>query len=502
MSYPRLAAETAGKLPPGVRRPGYERSQLRPGILHLGAGAFHRCHQAEWTDDALESAFGDWGIVAVNLREPDLAPLLGVQDGLFCRELRDGEVRQQRLVGSIIRTEQVHDARRDPERRSLARALAQAASAEIRALTLTITEKGYCHVPATGALNLDHPDIVHDIAHPDAPVSAPGFVLRALAIRIDRGTALPAILSCDNVPDNSATLRRAVLGLAQRTASEIASRIEREARFLNTMVDRIVPATRDTDIDAFAAETGIRDTALVVGEPFRMWVIENRDGAVLPPWQAAGAIVVDDVAPFEIMKMRVLNGIQTSVSALGLIGGVGFMSEVMERAPFREFARRTMLREVLPGLPPVPGIDLQSYVEQSITRLRNPALRHGTAQITTDGSQKLRQRLLEPIRACLRLGVPADGLLLGVAGWMQAATGTTLAGQRHSATDPLSGRTQAVAEAAGGDTRALVRGLLAIGEVFGDDLRHTATLEDGIVDRLTAMRTGSVDSTLDAFLRT
>jgi fructuronate reductase len=486
----RLGPPGLGALPGDIRRPGYDRARLRPGILHLGAGAFHRCHQAEWTDDALEAEFGDWGIVDVNLRPPDLEALHGGQDGLFCRELRDTGGRDRRLIGAVIDTLTADDAS------SLDSALELAARPSIRVITMTVTEKGYCHVPATGELDAQHPDIVHDIAHPEAPASVPGFVLRALALRRERGVPWPAILSCDNVPDNGATLRRCVLGLARLTDPGLADAVERDGRFLNTMVDRIVPATREADRDAFATATGVRDEALVVGEPFRMWVIEDPYGSILPRWDLAGAMVVRNVHPFELLKMRVLNGIQTNVSALGLIGGFAFMSDVMGNQLFRDFARRTIEREVLPGLPAVPGIALPAYLEQSIGRLQNPELRHSTAQIVTDGSQKIRQRLIEPIRACAKLGIEPRGLIAGLAAWMQASTGADLGGNAHDASDPLYPRTLAVARRAGGDARTLVLGLLAIREIFGDDLASNGALVEGLVRQLEALRQHGVAAVL------
>lgn len=496
MNHQRLGAGNSGDLPAAVRRPAYDRSRLRPGIMHLGAGAFHRCHQAEWTDDALESRFGDWGIVASNLRPPDLEPLLGEQQGLFCRELRDSGTCERRLVGAVVDTVSVSDPGQDPHRLTLGRALATAAAPPIRVITLTVTEKGYCHTPATGELDTDHPDIRHDLAHPATPVSVPGFILRTLALRRQAAVPFPTMISCDNVPDNGATLRRCVLALARLTDPALADEVERSGIFLNTMVDRIVPATRPEDLERFAEETGFRDHGLVVGEPFRMWVIEDPHGCELPAWDQAGAKIVDDVMPYELMKMRVLNGIQTNVSALGLIAGLQFMSDVMGSGTYREFARRTMLREVLPGLPAVLGIDLERYVEQSIERLRNPELRHSTAQIVTDGSQKIRQRLLEPIRACRAAGLPCDGLLMGVAAWMQTATGADLAGKRHAATDPFHAITTAVAKEAGADARALVRGLLGIRAVFGEDLAGDAVVEQRLVRHLEKFRARGVSEVI------
>jgi fructuronate reductase len=485
---PRLDASTAARLPAAVQRPGYDRAQLKRGILHLGDGAFHRCHQAEWTDDALAAAFGAWGIVGVNLRPPDLGTMLGAQDGLFCRELRENGAVSRRLVGAQIAQLSVLDAAYDPHRLSLRAALEAAADPAIRLITLTVTEKGYCHVPATGALDIDNPDIRHDLAAPETPVSVPGFILAALRLRLARGHPLPAVMSCDNVPDNGATLRRGVLGLAERADPALATRLAAEAAFLNTMVDRIVPATEPGDIARFAAETGVADYGLVVGEPFRMWVIEDRQQCALPAWDQAGALVVDDVRPYEVLKMRVLNGIQSNVCQLGLLSDIAFMAEVMADARFEAFARRTIGEEVVPGLPEVPGIDVAGYVEQSIRRLKNPDLRHATLQISTDGSQKLRQRLLEPLRACRRDGRRADGLLLGIAGWMCYAAGLHWQGKPIEVGDPLAAVTTAIGRRHGDEPAALVGAMLNLKEVFGTDLAADAATRTRLTQLVAQLR--------------
>jgi fructuronate reductase len=482
VNNPRLGPGAIDRLPANIRRFGYDRSRLTPGILHLGVGAFHRCHQAEYTDDALETVFGPWGIVGVNLRVPDLEPMLGAQSGLYCRELRHhGEI-SRRLVGALVDTISVAEASRDPQRASLRRALDAASSPDIGVVTMTVTEKGYCHVPATGELDLDHPDIIHDIAHPQTAVSVPGFVLRVLAMRLAAGQPLPALISCDNVPDNGSTLRRSVLGLAQKIDPALRDRVEREACFVNTMVDRIVPATRDEDIAAFAAATGVEDRGLVVGEPFRMWVLEDRFGGPLPAWDRAGAMFVRDVAPYEILKMRVVNGIQSNLCQLGVLSGVEFMSDVMAEEGFADFARRTIAREVVAHLPDVPGIDVSAYVAETIGRLKNPALKHRTLQISTDGSQKIKQRLLEPLRAALKAGTPCGGLLLGIAGWMKYASGVDSAGKALDVLDPFAERTRAMAVASGGDPAVFVHGMLGIEAIFGADLVNNSFVKD----RLTA----------------
>lgn len=496
----RLIPATAPRLPASVQRPAYDRTQLKTGILHLGDGAFHRCHQAEWTDDALAAEFGDWGIVGVNLRPPDLGSTLGAQSGLFCRELREDGAVTRRLIGSEISHLTVFDAGYDPHRLSLAAALDAAADPAIRLITLTVTEKGYCHIPATGALDLAHPDIVHDIAHPRTPRSVPGFLLEALRLRLLRGLAVPAIMSCDNVPDNGVTLQRAVLGLAQQIDPQLVERLG-DVHFLSTMVDRIVPATEDRDIASFADETGIVDYGLVVGEPFRMWVIEDTHRCAMPAWAAVGALVVDDVRPYETLKMRVLNGIQSNVCQLGLLSDLEFMADVMGLETFEVFARRTILDEVVPGLPTVPGIDVAAYVEQSIRRLKNPDLRHGTLQISTDGSQKIRQRLLEPLRAAIAAGCPANGLLLGVAGWMCYAGGLHWRNAPIDIRDPKAAATAEIGRRLGHDPEAFVSEMLGLADIFGTDLAANAAVGTALVKFVGGLRAAPGIEVVAALLR-
>ncbi|RUT34858.1 mannitol dehydrogenase family protein [Arsenicitalea aurantiaca] len=478
----RLGPYTLSALPADVRRPGYDRARLKRGILHIGVGAFHRCHQGEFTDDALEAAFGDWGIVGVNLRAPDLDETLGAQGGLYCRELRDHNTVERRLIGALIETISVGDAA------SLERALALAADPAIRVVTLTITEKGYCHVPATGLLDTGHPDIAHDLAHPRAPRSVPGFILEMLRRRFAAGAEAPTIISCDNVPDNGATLRRCVTGLAEAGRDPLAGRIAETVNFLNTMVDRIVPATAEADIERFAAETGILDLGLVIGEPFRHWMIEGAQGRDLPAWDRVGALYVPDVAPYEILKMRVVNGIQTGLCQLGLLSGIDYMADVMADPVFARFAREMIEAEVLPHLPAVPGIDVPAYLETTLSRLTNPALRHRTAQISTDGSQKIRQRLLEPLRAALAADTPCDRLLWGIAGWMVYAGGRDHAGRTFPVNDPLAGRTLALSAETGEDAGAYVRGLLSLETVFGTDLGTRPEIVAALTDRVARLR--------------
>ncbi|TIR67033.1 MAG: mannitol dehydrogenase family protein, partial [Mesorhizobium sp.] len=292
-----------GGLPPEVRKPAYDRSALRPGIAHIGVGAFHRCHQAEYTDDLLADDFDRWGLVGINIRPPVLAETLGRQDGLYTRLIRQNNEIEARVIGSIVR---VVDSQQ-----SAAPALEVLASPDIEMVTMTVTEKGYCHIPSSGALDLDHPDIVHDLANPEAPRSVPGILARALELRMGSHGRPVTLLSCDNIPANGTILSTVVQTFAERRGNGLADWIAANVAFPSAMVDRIAPATTEADIETVEQRFGYRDSAVVVGERFRQWVIENRFAGRVPRWDRIGAAFVDDVTPFEHLKMRVLNGAQT-----------------------------------------------------------------------------------------------------------------------------------------------------------------------------------------------
>lgn len=456
---PTLDATLLHTLPTAVRRPGYDRSTLRVGMAHIGVGAFHRCHQAEFTDDALEARFDRWGVVGINIRPPRLADTLGRQDGIYTRLLRDGDHVDARVIGCLVA---VVDAQDDG-----VAAVSVLASPDVDVVTITATEKGYCHQPATGEIDRAHPDIVHDLAHPDAPRSLPGLIVRALERRrLSHGRPM-TFVSCDNIPSNGVILERVVLAVAERRGTGLVNWIERNAAFPSTMVDRIVPATAPEDI-AFVERTyGYRDSAVVVGEPFRQWVIEDRFAGRIPPWALSGATFVDDVTPFELIKMRILNAAQTSLAYLGLIAGHLYTSNDMTDPVLTGFVRRMLIEESIPTLPPAPGIDPLAYLDQSFDRLRNTAIRHRNHQIATDGSRKIVQRILNPIRERLERGEEVERLTVVVAAWMlYLISASERFGQRWTVEDPFAAEAARIAHRAGRDATSLVDGFLAHDSIF------------------------------------
>ena len=483
---PRLNAATLSALPAGVTLPGYDRSSVTPGIVHLGIGAFHRAHMAVYVDDLLLS-YPDWGIIGASLRRPDTRDALAPQDFLYALAVRDAGGTACRIIGSLM---DVIDA--NTQRDAL---LALMADPRIRIVSLTVTEKGYCHDPATGELDPKHPDIVHDLAHPDAPVSAPGIIVAALARRRALGVAPFAVMSCDNLPSNGRTCGRIVTRFAELSDPELGAWVRAEVAFPSTMVDRIVPATTDADRAEIIEITGAEDAWPIVTEPFTQWVIEDRFPAGRPPFERAGAQLVEDVEPFERMKLRMLNGSHSTLAYLGYLAGHQYVADAIGDPAFRTLIHGLMTDEVMPTLPMVRS-ELERYRDDLLARFANPSLKHRTWQIAMDGSQKLPQRLLGTIRDRLAAGQGITRLALGVAGWMRYVTGIDEKGDAIDVKDPLAARLRTIADDAGRDAQKLVDGLLKVQEVFGADLPRNTALRDTITGHLKSLYSTGVAKTV------
>jgi fructuronate reductase len=457
----------------------YDRGAVTPGIVHLGIGAFHRAHMAAYVDDLL-ARDATWGIIGASLRRPDTREALEPQDFLYSLAIRDASGTTTRTIGSIL---DVLDA--NTQRREL---LAMMSDPRVRIVSLTVTEKGYCHDPATGRLDPRHPDIIHDSGHPEAPMTAPGLIVEACRRRRDAEVAPFTVLSCDNLPANGKTTARVVTALAALRSPELAGYIETHVAFPSSMVDRIVPATTDADRAEIAALTGREDAWPIVTEPFTQWVIEDRFASGRPAFEAAGAQMVANVEPFELMKLRMLNGSHSTLAYLGYLGGYQYVSEAIADPALRALVHGLMTSEAMPTLSPETG-DLPAYRDRLLERFANPALKHRTWQIAMDGSQKLPQRLLGTIRDRLTAGQGFDRLALGVAGWMRYVTGIDEAGGPIDVKDPLAPRLRAIADAAGRDAGKLAAGLLDVREVFGDDLPTNTAFREAVTTALEAILT-------------
>jgi fructuronate reductase len=438
----------------------FDRARPAPGIAHLGCGAFHRAHQAWFTQRALDAEFDAWGIVAINLRGPSVPDALNAQDRLYTLVTRGPSGETDEIVGAIV---EALYAPADP-----ARVVARLADPASRIVTLTVTEKGYCHVPATGDLDPAHPDIAADLATPETPRSAIGFLVASLAVRRARGLAPPAILSCDNLPGNGRVLAKLVRQFAELREPKLAAWIAANVPFPATMVDRIVPATTDRDRESLRARAGYADRACVVAEPFAQWAIEEWDGP-RPAWAQIGAQFVPDVAPYERAKLRLLNGAHSLLAYRGLLAGHATVAEAMADPALARSAR-ALMAEAAATLVPVPGLDLAAYAQTLCARFENPGMRHRLAQIAMDGSQKLPQRLLGTIAESLDAGRSCPEAIAAVAAWIEFA-------RREGAKldDPLAAKLAGARD---------LDGFLSIEAVFGRDLPRDPRFRAGIAREL------------------
>ncbi|WP_254889831.1 mannitol dehydrogenase family protein, partial [Cronobacter sakazakii] len=377
--------------------PTYHRDALVARIVHLGFGAFHRAHQGVYADILAAEHGSDWGYCEINLigGEQQIADIRR-QDNLYTVAEMSADAWRARVVGVV---KQALHAQVD----GLEAVFAALCEPQVAIVSLTITEKGYCHSPATGELMLDHPLIAADLAHPETPSSAVGVIVEALARRKAAGLAGFSVMSCDNMPENGHVARNVVMAFARAVDASLAAWIEENVTFPSTMVDRIVPAVTPETLDKIEQLTGVRDPAGVACEPFRQWVIEDNFVAGRPAWEDAGVQMVDDVLPWEQMKLRMLNGSHSFLAYLGYLAGYAHISDCMNDTHFRDAARQLMLREQAPTLR-ITGVDLTGYADSLITRFANPALKHRTWQIAMDGSQKLPQRMLDSVRWHLQHG--------------------------------------------------------------------------------------------------
>jgi fructuronate reductase len=485
----RLSHGLLSELPRSVRRPQYGRDNLAIGMAHIGVGAFHRCHQAEFVDDMLEAQFGPWGVLGVNLRAPRLADLLAPQDCLYSRTLRQDARSDTRIIGALREAIDIEDES------SAEAAVAALDGPSIRVATITVTEKGYCLTPSTGALDFGNPALVEDLKGAWPPRTLIGLLALALERRRKSGGVGLTLISCDNIPSNGARLSAAVMEFAGRRSAALARWIEGNIKFPCSMVDRIVPATMREDIEEVSRAIGADDPAAVVGEPFRQWVIEDKFAGDRPPLDLAGAEFVVDSKPYEQIKMRVLNAAQSTLAYQGALVGLEFTHEAAADPVLSTLTRRMLERETSSTLPKVVGMGAAAYIDTSMARIRNAAIRHRCHQIGADGSQKIVQRLIDPLRERLAAGRPTDLLTLSVASWIAYCLGGAQRfGARWTPSDPYAETVMAIGERVS-DLVELAKSVLSIAPIFGSDMARPQLI-DPIARHLRGLLCGDARSYL------
>ena len=490
---PILSQQSLKNLPAQVHRPAYDRAQIQTGIVHLGLGAFHRAHQAFYTEQVLAAGDHRWGIAGASLRAADTRDALTPQDGLYTVAVRDTDHTDFHVIGALT------DMFVAPE--NPAALIAALAQESVKIVSLTVTEKGYCHDPASGTLNESHPDIIHDLANPDKPRSVVGLMVAALIERRRQGLAPFTVLTCDNLPANGHTVRRVMEQFTQLAHKDLAHFIAQEVAFPSTMVDRIVPATTDDDRLWVAEALGVMDRWPIMTEPFTQWVIEDHFPQGRPDWGAFGAELVRDVLPYETMKLRLLNGSHSTLAYLGYLSGYETVADAMADPHLAALIDDLMVHDVTPVLTLPQGADVAAYRRSLLNRFRNRSLRHRTWQIAMDGSQKLPQRLLSTIRERLAVHAPIDRLALAVAGWMRYVTGVDEQGQPIDVRDPFAADLRRRTDQAGMQAQALVPALLGVEAIFGKDLPHQPVFVEAVTRALDQLIRHGAKATVASFPR-
>jgi mannitol 2-dehydrogenase len=437
-----------------VALPDYDRAALEPCVVHIGVGGFHRAHQAVYFDDLAAAGERHCGVIGVGLRRPQMREALTPQDGLFTVVERGPDGDSARIIGSLLA---YHYAPDDPS--AVLNALTDP---RIRIVTLTVTGDGY-FTDADGEFTADHPDVRRDLKHPEHPVSTVGFLVEALDRRRREGAGPFTVLSCDNLPDSGRAARQAVLGFAQLRDGELASWIERHVSFPSSMVDRITPETSPRTRAEVEEAFGVPDRWPVVTETYRQWIVEDNFCAGRPPLERVGVQFVPDVAPYKLIKARLLNGGHSALGYFGILSGYATTEEAMADLRLRATLDRMLSEEVLPLLPDVSGMDLQSYRRTTLARFANPAIGDSLARLCRRGSTKMPSYLLPSLHEARASGRPHRLLVLAVAAWMRYLRGTDLTGRPIEVDDPRAEELCTRAVAGGDDPRPL----LECREIFG-----------------------------------
>ncbi|MCK0172759.1 mannitol dehydrogenase family protein [Mycolicibacterium sp. F2034L] len=468
----KLNAETLGRF--DVAKPTYPRDEITVGIVHFGVGGFHRAHQAMYVDRLLQQGDArEWGICGIGVLPGDrkMADVLAEQDGLYTLILENPDgTREARIIGSIVDYRFASDDREG--------VIELLAAPTTRIVTLTITEGGY------------------DVASlEDDAGSVFGLVTAALGRRRDRGVPSPTIVSCDNIEGNGEVARAAFTAFAERTDPELAEWITANTRFPNSMVDRITPVTTPEVTASVREDFGIEDAWPVVAEPFTSWVLEDDFGDGRPAFEEVGVLLVDDVTPYELMKLRLLNASHQALCYFAYLAGYRLVHDAAGDPLFAEFLRRYMDLEAGPTLKPVPGIDLDDYKRTLLERFANPGVRDTIARLCYGSSDRIPKWLLPVIRENLRTGAPIRLSTAVVASWARYAEGVDEDGEPIDVQDQLADTLVPLARRQRENPTAFIENRSVFGDLV-DDERFVTTY----VNVLTALHRDGARATLEALL--
>jgi fructuronate reductase len=479
MSEARLAPSALDALAPTIHRSAVPRAQLTIGIVHLGLGNFARAHQLAYTEAAMAaSGVWRWATAGVSLVTAGTVEKLAPQLGLYTLLVRDTAGVQAQLIEGLT---QVLFAPRDAEA-----VTAQIAAATTAIITLTITEKGYCIDAATGGLDRARDEIAHDRRHVDAaPRSALGWLRRGLSARMQAQAGPITVISCDNLRSNGRALQRVLTEFCADHPA-LSAWMAANVAFPCTMVDRIVPATTEADVQQAQALCTLHDAAPVACEPFTQWVIEDRFAGPRPAWERAGVQFVADVGPYEMMKLRLLNAAHSTLAYSGYLAGYETVADAMDDETLAALAERVM-RAAVVTLPASIQGESDAYITQLLARFRNRALKHRTAQIAMDGSLKLPVRVLDTVRDLLAMEADTAVHAFTVAVWMRYVFAEDEAGQKIDLRDPLAAQFAQLKQRHAYDALSFADALFALPSIFGEDIAHAITFKREVKHHLSAI---------------
>ncbi len=469
--------------------PGYSRSDLSAGIVHFGVGNFHRAHQAVYLDALFNLGLDrDWALIGAGVRpaDADMRSRLASQDYLTTVVEQEANLSQARVTGSMIDFLRVGD----PEA-----TIAKLADPNIRIVSLTVTEGGYYIDPASQKFDPTHPDIAADAANPRAPKTAFGLILAGLRRRRDGGIPPFTVMSCDNIPGNGHVTQNAVVGLAELFDHELAGWVRTKVAFPNGMVDRITPATSQRERDVLAEQFGIVDQWPVFCEEFKQWVLEDHFPAGRPALEKVGVQFVEDVAPFEFMKIRILNGGHATIAYPAGLLDIHFVHEAMQEPLIKAFLEKVERDEIIPTVPPVPDTDLGEYYQLIDRRFSNPKIGDTISRLCLDGSNRQPKFILPTALDRVKAGQSVTGLALVSALWARYCYGESDSGKVIPPNDPNWDRLTAVARQAKADPNAW----LSMTDIFGD-LSENAAYVAAFTTALASLWSRGTRTTLEAYI--
>ena len=459
----KLSLANLDALPANVGRPGYARADLSAGILHFGVGNFHRAHQAMYLDTLMSAGKArDWALVGAGVFEGEKKgrAVLQAQDWLTTLVEQEADRSEARVLGSMIDFIEPADA---------PAIIARMAQDDIRIVSMTITEGGY-FLDSSDRFDPTHPAMVADAATPGTPVTVFGMILEGLRARRDAGLPPFTVMCCDNIPHNGEVTRTTLTGLARMCDPAFADWIVANVSFPNAMVDRITPATTDREHKILADDFGVQDGWPVFCEGFTQWVLEDDFPLGRPPFEDAGVQFVPDVAPFELMKLRILNGGHATIAYPAGLMDIHFVHEAMENDLVRAFLRKLEETEIMPNVPPVPDTDLNDYFDLIERRFSNPKIGDTVRRLCLDGSNRQPKFIVPTLRDALKGDGPVEGLALESALWCRYCAGTTDSGAVIEPNDPNWDALVPVALAARERTQAWLEQKAIYGDL-GDDSR-------------------------------